>query len=114
MKLCAGAPKSFSVREAPSTSLITSSIILENMVTVRSLLLVPMITVAKVVIEHLVSFCIMAHLLHSPKLLSIALTLALQAHWYSVNQSLLQRKAEDQSLMHTDVITIYRHATRSL
>ena len=47
-----GAPKSFSVRDAPSASFTRSSMIPVNMVTVQSPLLVPMITVAKVVNEH--------------------------------------------------------------
>ena len=61
----------------------------ENMVTVRSPLLVPMITVAKVVTEHLLSFCMMAHLLHSPKLPLMGLTLALHTlqHGYSVQDT---------------------------
>ena len=61
----------------------------ENMVTVRSPLLVPMMTVAKVVTEHLLSFCMMAHLLHSPKLSLMGLTLALHAlqHGYSVQDT---------------------------
>ena len=61
----------------------------ENMVTVRSPLLVPMITVAKVVTEHLLSFCMMAYLLHSPKLPLMGLTLALHAlqHGHSVQDT---------------------------
>ena len=59
------------------------------MVIVRSPLLVPMITMAKVVIEHFVSFCIIAHLLHSPRMPFMALTLALQAlqQGYSVQDT---------------------------
>ena len=62
----------------------------ENMVTVWSTLLVPMMTVAKVVTEHLLSFCMMANLLHSPKLPLMGLTLALHAlqHGYSVQDTM--------------------------
>ena len=61
----------------------------ENMVTVQSPLLVPMMTVAKVVTEHLLSFCMMVHLLHSPILLLMGLTLVLHAlqHGYSVQDT---------------------------
>ena len=88
------------------------------MVTVWSPLLVPMMTVAKVVTEHSLSFCMMAHLLHSPKLPLMGLTLALHAlqHGYSVqdtslrnSQRLVERKAEDERLMHAHVITRSLH-----
>ena len=61
----------------------------ENMVTVWSPLLVPMITVAKVVTDHLLSFCMMAYLLHSPKLPLMGLILALHAlqHGHSLQDT---------------------------
>ena len=80
---CAGTPKGFSVGDTPSASFTRFSMIPESGLITASAgeLLVLMIIAAKVVIEHLLSFCIMAYYnwLHFPKLPFVASTLASQA-----------------------------------
>ena len=69
-----------------------------------------MITVARVVIEHFVNSCTTAYLLHSPSVLLMAFTLALQAlqQGYSV-----QETTASISPSNSDPLTVLSSSKRS-